>query len=156
MKFYNIIVIFVFLSACGGTPPAPLLSSHMSADNVKFGKLLNETRRLNGVAPVTFDGRLAVAAQNHANDMYENNFYSHIGSGWSDVGSRVLATGYDGRYVGENIYKSPQSEQAAMIGWTNSKGHHKNNINPNFEHFALARAGSGVNTYWVLVLGAEK
>jgi uncharacterized protein YkwD len=42
-----------------------------------------------------------------------------------------------------------------MTDWTNSPGHHANNINPAFEDFGLGVTGTGGNRTWVLVLGAE-
>lgn len=176
---YTVCVLAILaLTACGGsggsgfsdttavssgsfndfaTPSASEMMSnttHMSS-NTSFDGMLNGVRADNGAAPVSYDARLGAAAQGHANDMLANNFFSHTGSNGSSVGDRATAAGYNWRTIGENIARGYADEAGALDGWVNSPGHQENNVNPNFEDFALARAGSGSNQYWVLVLGAE-
>ncbi len=117
-----------------------------------FDQMLNGVRAVNGAEPLSFDNRLARAAQVHANDMLRNDFFSHTGSDNSEVGDRVTEQGYTWSRVGENIARGHQSEAAVMRGWTNSPGHHRNNINPNYQDFGLGKAGSGSSLHWVLVL----
>ena len=136
-------------------PTTPTVATP-AADNTTFGALLNNVRMANGAGTVAFDGRLATAAQRHADDMRDNAFFDHTGSDGTTVGDRVTAAGYTWATVGENIAVVQQSETEVMTDWTNSPGHHANNINPAFEDFALARAGTGANLYWVLVLGREQ
>lgn len=179
MKQFTPILALLALSACGGattgggasvlptstTPPpttapstggstAPTTSG--GADNASFATLLNDVRLVNGASNVAFDARLANAAQGHADDMLANDYFSHTGLNGSSAGDRITAAGYNWRTYGENIARGQQSEEAVMTAWTNSSGHHANNINPNFEDFALAKAGSGSDTYWVLVLASEQ
>jgi len=56
---------------------------------------------------------------------------------------------------GENIAAGYQTEAGVMDGWTNSEGHHANNINPIFTEFGLGLATGGGDTRWVLMLGAQ-
>lgn len=178
MKWFISIVALSALSACGGastgggasglpassTAPPPTSpstgptapSTGGGANNASFATLLNDVRLTNGAGNVTFDARLANAAQGHADDMRTNNYFSHTGLNGSSPGDRITAAGYKWRTYGENIARGQQSEQEVLTAWTNSPGHHANNINPNFEDFALAKAGSGSNTYWVLVLASEQ
>lgn len=154
------------MAACSsGTAPSTTTNSPVtstssstptSADNTTFGNLLNNVRAQNGAQNVTFDSRLAQAAQVHADDMNNNGFFSHTGSDGSTVGVRATRAGYNWRSIGENIARGQRSESEAMRDWTNSPGHHANNINPSFNDFALAKAGTGANTHWVLVLGSEQ
>ncbi len=149
-------------SSGGGNSFATPSASEMMSDtahvnsNSSFTSMLNGVRSDNGAAAVTYDARLGAAAQGHANDMLANGFFSHTGSNGSSVGDRVTAQGYTWRTVGENIARGYQSEASVLDGWVNSPGHQANNVNPNFEDFALARAGSGSSLYWVLVLAAEQ
>lgn len=165
MKFLVPLFGLAVLAACTGaaptatqsTTPTPAVqpTTPTSADNTAFRSLLNNVRTANGAADVAFDARLAAAAQAHADDMTANGFFSHTGSNGSSVGDRATAAGYTWRNIGENIAQGQQSEAEAMTSWTNSPGHHANNINPNFEDFGLAKSGSGANTNWVLVLGRD-
>lgn len=171
MRFVIALTALASLCACGGldvattpfTPAAPAptptpitqVNAPNSADNAAFGTLLNAVRSTNGAAAATFDARLAAAAQSHADDMAANNFFDHTGSNGSSVGDRARAAGYNWNKIGENIALGQQSEAEAMDSWTNSPGHHANNIDPEFEDFGLAKAGTGSDTNWVLVLGRD-
>lgn len=167
MKRYGFSALALCLiAACGsggaGSSGGSTTTSSMNSPaipsvptNTSFEGMLNGVRAANGAGPVTFDARLGAAAQVHANDMLSNNFFDHQGSDGSNVGQRVRRQNYNYRAVAENIAKGYQTEESVMNGWTNSPGHHRNNINPVYEDFGLARAGSGSNRYWVLVLGSE-
>ncbi len=135
----------------GSSPP-----SGGGANTASFGSLLNDVRLSNSAGPVAFDARLANAAQGHANDMQANNYFSHTGRNGSSAGDRISDAGYRWRTYGENIARGQRTEEEVLDAWTNSPGHHANNINPNFEDFGLAKAGSGNGTYWVLLLAAEQ
>lgn len=166
MKHFISILAICLLTACMGggsgsetsvstltateTESRPSLPSLPS--NNTFGGLLNNTRAANGAGAVAFDARLGQAAQSHADDMLRQNYLSHDGKNGSTVGTRVRAAGYNWTAVAENIAQGQQTEESVMQSWTNSSGHHRNNINPTYEHFGLGKAGSGGDKRWVLVL----
>lgn len=173
MKHISAILLISTLAACGGggggsvtspstpgtpgtpgTPATPTVPS--SVDNVTFSGLLNNVRANNGASPVAFDARLASAAQGHADDMLAQNYFSHTGLNGSSPGDRITAAGYNWRTYGENIARGQSSETEVLQDWTNSPGHHANDINPSFEDYGLAKAGTGSDARWVLVLGAER
>lgn len=135
-------------SSGGTTAPA-------TVNNLSFAGMLNNVRAQNGAGNVTHDSRLTAAAQGHADDMLAHNYLSHTGRNGSTPGDRMTAAGYRWRTYGENIAQGQRSETEVLDAWTNSPGHHANNVNPNFEDFGLAKAGSGGQTRWVLLLGAE-
>jgi uncharacterized protein YkwD len=118
--------------------------------------LLNGARAGSGADSVSYDARLGQAAQGHANDMLANGYFSHTGLNGSSPGDRIQATGYKARAWGENIAKGQRSEAAVFEAWQNSPGHRANNLNPNFEDFALAKAGTGSQLHWVLVFASER
>ncbi|TAG15131.1 MAG: CAP domain-containing protein [Rhodobacterales bacterium] len=164
MRVFLAIAALAFLPACGGgatgsssgggpilLPPPP-----STAENNTFAGLLNTVRVNNGAGTVAYDSRLGVAAQSHANDMVANDFLDHTGSNGSTIRTRAEAAGYTGwTRLGENIAQGQQSQQAVLTAWTNSPGHHANNINPLFDDFGLAKAGSGSDLRWVLMLGSQ-
>lgn len=170
MKYLLVLPAIGLLAACagGGTAPSPSLSGELTAtpartgatagpaDNDAFGSLLNDARVDAGAGTVAFDNRLANAAQVHADDMLDNDFLSHTGSDGSSVGDRARAANYDWRTIGENIGQGHANERAIFQGWTDSPSHNANNLDARFEDFGLAKAGTGADVRWVLVLGAEK
>lgn len=179
MRYAISVAIIATLSACGGTTStdpvvenlvstnrtvaSPLLTEPVvptapvgGVGDISFGSLLNEVRAANGAGPVSYDGRLNQAAQAHAEDMLENDYFDHVGLNGSTVGTRVQATGYSFSRVGENIASGYRSEETVLNGWVNSPGHQRNNVDPNFEDFGLGYVRDGNDTRWVLVLGKEQ
>ena len=166
------IAAICLVAACGGAggsmsgpevpsaaPPAtsgtPAIATSDSPSST-FAGMLNGVRANNGAGSVSYDARLGAAARRHANDMAANNFFSHTGSDGSSGGDRITDAGYNWRTWGENIARGQPSESAVLDAWVNSPGHQRNNVNPRFEDFALAKANSNRGPYWVLVLATEQ
>ncbi len=126
-------------------------------NDASFATLINAVRADAGSPALAYNAQLDAAAQAHSNDMFANGVLTHTGStaATATVGQRATAAGYVWTAIGENIAKGQQNENVAMNGWVNSAPHQANNINPVFKDFGLARTGSGANTYWTLVLGAQ-
>ncbi len=110
---------------------------------------VNAFRVANGQPALAADGRLARAAQAHANDMLAKNYFSHTGQDGSSAGDRVKRQGYGFCFVAENIAQGQKGALLALTGWQKSEGHRKNLLNKNAIHFGMAQAGD----YWVMVLG---
>lgn len=132
------------------------VSGPTASESTSFASLLNNVRLDNGAGTISYDARLAAAAQIHSNDQFNMGVMTHTGSDGSSVGDRVSDQGYNFSIVGENVARGYQTEESVMTGWTNSPDHHDNNIDPRFEDFGIAKAGSGSQTYWTLVLAAER
>ena len=167
MKQFFPILAICTLSACMGggterlaTAGAPLPTATPAPTSspapTTFADMLNAVRADNGSAPVVYDARLGRAAQLHADDMLAMGRMTHTGSDGSSAGQRITRQGYNWRTWGENVARGYQTEESVLQGWVNSPGHQANNINPNFEDFGLAKAGSGSQLYWALVFAAER
>jgi len=170
MMFRAIPVLAILtLSACGGGGGGDigaglsLTTQAISAlpgraetgEDVTFAALLNDVRITNGVDVVTYDPKLGLAAQYHADDMLANNYFDHYSQDGSSPGDRITAAGYNWKTYAENIAMGQTSQAEVMTAWTNSPGHNANNISPSFEDFGLGKAGSGSGTRWVLVLATD-
>ena len=59
--------------------------------------LTNTARIAAGCSPLTLNAKLIAAAQGHALDMLQNDFFAHVGSDGATVGTNV---GIDGAIVG--------------------------------------------------------
>lgn len=137
--------------------PTPVAAPPTSGNpEASFQTMLNRVRLDNGADGVTYNARLDRAAQDHADDMLDNGYFSHTGRNGSSAGDRITAAGYQWRTYGENIASGHRSEESVLDGWVNSPGHQRNNINPNFEEFGLGYASGGGQTRWVLVLATER
>lgn len=114
--------------------------------------LVNQARAAQGLGAVTLNAQLTQAATTHANDMNQNNFFSHTGSDGSNIGTRVTRTGYSWSTAGENIARGQTSPQNVMNDWMNSSGHRANILNSNFTEMGLAHVG----LYWVQVFARPR
>lgn len=142
------------------TPPHVLTSSEASAFS---SAVLNEVNALRSqgcrcgntfmpaVNALVINEKLTVAADRHAYDMQQNDFFDHTGSDGSKSADRASDADYLWRTVGENIALHPGDLYDVVEGWKNSPGHCKNMMNPDFVDMGIACRG----TYWVQVFGAE-
>jgi len=107
-------------------------------------------------SPVTWNEKLQKAAKKHADDMADNNFFSHTGLNGSSAGGRVAAQDYNWITVGENIFGGVQTSRDAVEGWLDSPGHCANMMNADFKEMGVACVHNGsttYGTYWVQVFG---
>ena len=135
---------------------------------IKFDKdemlrLVNEARmekrrcggkRHQATHPLEWNEKLAAAAQKHADDMGDNDFFDHTGSDGSTIVIRVEREDYLWRAVGENVAMGPRSVAVAVKGWLDSPGHCSNMMNPDFTE--LGAALSKDRKYWVQVFAAPR
>ena len=59
--------------------------------------------------PLAMNAKLTTAARSHSQDMFDNVFQEHVGSGGSTLGSRLGLAGYTGGGAGENIFATAKS-----------------------------------------------
>jgi uncharacterized protein YkwD len=91
---------------------------------------INEARRLNGLASLTYSYELSVAAQSHTNDMAINGFTGHEGSDGSSPPWRVGTAGYPGGYAGEATAWGMQRAIEPVQYWLSSPLHRDILLNP--------------------------
>ncbi|MBS1304325.1 CAP domain-containing protein [Loktanella sp. SALINAS62] len=176
MKYLLNLVVVAALTACGSGDGAqvksdvsvsPAVAASLNGDrplshpetaprDANFGKLLNNYRLASGAGAVRFDSRLNAAAQKHAQDMVDRDYFSHTGRDGRTVGARVRAEGYDYRFVGEALAARQQSDGQVIRDWQNSRSHDAVLIDRRAKDFGLGVAGAGRGTKWALVVGAEK
>lgn len=82
--------------------------------------------------PLRLDSRLSQAADAHAEDMIERNYFAHLSPLGTTPAQRVAATGYHYRLVGENIASGPETPGEAVEGWLASPEHCENIMDPRF------------------------
>lgn len=88
-------------------------------------RLVNQARDDAGCDPVTLDSRLTRAAQLHAEDMEQNNYFSHS----SQDGRTFVDRGQDQGYPSpsaENIARGQTTAQQVFDDWMDSHGHRDN------------------------------
>lgn len=141
---------FQFTGDILSTPPV------VSTEDTNFASLLNNLRVDTGVGTVSHDARLDAAAQKHAQDMVDNDYFSHQSQDGRQPWDRVAAEGYDWAVIGENINSVQQTDEQTIASWQTSPSHDALMKRDDVEDFALGVAGVGSDTKWVLLMGREK
>jgi uncharacterized protein YkwD len=126
-----LITTVLTLAACAA-PPAP---PQMGADGrplariyrigpgetseIRFRMLdsVNSLRAAAGARPLILDEKLTAAAATHARDMSVQERPWHFGSDGSSPLDRVRRVGYRGRFVGETISETYETELETLAAW---------------------------------------
>ena len=156
-------LVFAALFILAGTLVSAQSSekSTVEFDQQEMLELVNNARmekrrcggtRHNPVSPLKWDDKLARAAQKHADDMADNEFFDHTGSDQSSVVDRIERERYFWRTVGENVAMGPRTVGEAVQGWLDSPGHCSNIMNGEFTEMGAALSHDG--KYWVQVFAA--
>jgi len=122
------------LSACAGPSNRPLGPDGLPLPTaytiapgaeaaVKFRMLdsVNALRQAASLAPVALDPQLNAAAATHARDMSIQNRPWLFGADGSSPVLRAQRAGFQGRFLGENISESYESEIATLTAWMNDE-----------------------------------
>lgn len=117
---------------------------------------VNGERADAGCGALEGDAALDTAARLHAEDMAEQNYFSHTSLDGRSPTDRAADQGYSGG-VGENIAAGYPDVAAVMEGWMNSEGHRANILNCDYDVIGIGVAdgveGSTYSKYWVQDFG---
>jgi Cysteine-rich secretory protein family/TerD domain len=119
--------------------------------------LTNAERARHGLRPLTFDARLAQAAQAHSADMVRRGFFAHENPDGRQVWDRAVAAGYAYRKVAENIAAGQPTAREVVLGWMNSPGHRANILDGELAQIGVGCAqGGSYGIYWTQVFGTPR
>lgn len=114
-----------------------------------FGVLLNQERAKAGRSQLKQSDALNKAAQLHAEDMVNQDYFSHKGKNGSSAKKRIKKQWRKTCMWAENIAYGPGSASGVMKMWMKSSGHKKNNLSKLPTHFGVGFDGR--KNIWVLV-----
>jgi uncharacterized protein YkwD len=115
---------------------------------------VNALRKAAGASPLEFDAKLNAAAATHSRDMSIQNRPWHFGSDGSSPIQRVKRVGYEGRFLGENISETYESELQTLEAWLAQEDTRAVIMNADAQElgFAWFQEASG-KIWWTLVTG---
>lgn len=93
--------------------------------------LINEYRKENGLEDLTIDEKLQEAAKIKAEDLVENNYFSHTSPTLGTPFELMKSQGIRYKIAGENLAGNISS-QKAVEAWINSKDHRENILEKKF------------------------
>lgn len=157
---YGITLVLGLFGATGAfracAPPPPAVSAPISV-STECTALVNGHRAAAGLAPVTVDNRIKVAAEAHSTDQAQRNKMTHTGAGGTSAGQRLNTLGYSWSTWAENVAAGQPNCTSVVNAWMNSSGHRKNILNPSMQHIGVGavKATNGT-TYWTMDLAAPR
>ncbi len=116
-------------------------------------KLVNQERETQGLNWLTLSQDLTDGAAIRAIESEQK--YEHVRPDGSAIYT-VLKSG--NTYVGENLYASPTTPEAAMEGWMNSTGHRANILNSTYKRIGVGyfyKSNSDWKHYWAQMFSGE-
>ena len=103
-------------------PPTATPNPALDSAIVLFDRT-NALRAQNGLPPYKLNDKLNASAQRHSQDMAGTGKIDHAGSDGSTARRRILDTGYEAQFTGENIYGGMVTVDDAWDYWVNDPPH---------------------------------
>lgn len=132
------------------TTEASTETTTISQDSLNYStqvlNLVNKHRRENGLKELTLNSNLSNVAQIKAEDMKNNNYFSHTSPTYGSPFDMMKQFGISYKTAGENIAKGQKTPEAVVNAWMNSEGHRANILNANYTQMGLGYTNGTV--YW--------
>lgn len=113
----------------------------LTVDELETFKLINEQRTAAGLSALQIDNELQNVARIKANDMVDNNYFSHTSPTYGSPFDMIKNFGISYKTAGENIAGN-SSNSKAVDAWMNSEGHKANILNKSYNYTGLAVVNS--------------
>ncbi|GAA0621811.1 CAP domain-containing protein [Kribbella sandramycini] len=117
----------------------------------------NAERARVGCPALNRHGALDNAAQGHAADMANRNYFSHTSQDGRSPFDRMRQAGYPSNSgMAENIAAGYSTPAQVVAGWMNSSGHRANILNCSYRSIGVGyayRSGTAYGHYWVQNFG---
>ena len=104
----------------------------------KLYQLTNQQREKNGLPDLSYNSKLAVAAQKKAEDMFAKNYWAHYSPTGATPWNFILNAGYQYEFAGENLAKNFLFSQGVVDAWMNSPTHRDNVLKKDYTEVGYA------------------
>ena len=111
-------------------------NQNLTADELETFNLINQQRISNGLQALKIDWEVQRVARIKAQDMVNNNYFSHSSPTYGSPFDMLKSFGISYRAAGENIAGN-SNNSAAVTAWMNSPGHRANILNSSFNYTGL-------------------
>jgi uncharacterized protein YkwD len=136
-----VIIVLVLTSGFGSVSASSVSGSDKSL------LLVNELRKSKKLAPLTWNDKLAKAAQDKAVDMDRVDYFDHQSPEGRNAWDFVASEGYSYKKAGENLAINFSSVDDAMIAWEKSPSHLENMLSPTYTEFGYAKLKVNIEGY---------
>ncbi len=123
-------------SSSGNTSSGTTTTSQLTQDEQEVFDLINAKRVANGLPTLKIDDELQNVARIKAQDMVDNNYFSHTSRIYGSPFDMIKNFGISYKTAGENIAGN-SSNSGAVNAWMNSSGHRANILNNTFNYTGI-------------------
>ena len=118
-------------------------ATDISAD--KLYQLVNEQRQKNNLSSLVLSSSLSLAAQKKAENMFQENYWSHYSPDGKTPWDFILGAGYKYEYAGENLAKNFLFSNGVVDAWMNSTTHRDNLLKKEYTEVGYAIVNGTLN-----------
>ena len=123
-------------------PPLRVIKETVLSKELKSEKIIeatNTARIENNLIALKVDEMLNQASQNKVEDMFEKQYFEHIGPDGRNVINWANDSGYEYISIGENLALGNfEDEEDLLRAWLESPGHRENILNTGFTEIGVA------------------
>lgn len=116
-------------------------NSGATAEEIELLKLINVERKKNGLTELKFDAELQRVARIKAQDLVDNNYFSHNSPTYGSPFEMIKSFGITYKAAGENIAGN-STLQGAVTAWMNSEGHKANILSNAYNYTGIGVVSS--------------
>ncbi|MCA0252368.1 MAG: CAP domain-containing protein [Actinobacteria bacterium] len=100
--------------------------------------------------PLKWNAKLALAAERHSTDMSKRDYFNHTSKSGKSPGSRIKATGYKYKAMGETLAAGYSTPKAVVKAWLKSPGHCKILMSKSFTQVGVGHyLGGGTYRHYI-------
>jgi uncharacterized protein YkwD len=115
---------------------------------------VNSLREAAEARPLVLDDKLTAAAATHSRDMSVQERPWHFGSDGSSPLDRVKRVGYDGKFIGETISETYETELETLAAWMEDDNTRRIILSPEARRMGFAwHQDPGGKIWWTMTLG---
>lgn len=129
LKLISFLLGLLVLAGCESTDSSTdgqriywIKQSDSAAVQFRMLDSVNALRSAAGLSPVALSAELNAAAATHARDMSLQNRPWHFGSDGTSPIDRAVRAGHPGRFIGEAISETYETETETLAAWMTEEG----------------------------------
>ncbi len=143
--FALIVKSIVIITAIALPITAWLTPDILQEQSRKIVMLTNEIRDNLNLNKLDNSDVLGKAAYKKAEDMFNKQYFSHTGPDDRGLADWLKENGYDYKIAGENLAMGFASAEDVVNGWTRSRTHYANIIDPEYKEIGVAMLSGTYN-----------
>ena len=135
-KYVKLIYPNIISGSAGSSSGNNNTTSELTSDEKEVFDLINNQRISNGLPALKIDDELQNVARIKAQDMVNNNYFSHTSPTYGSPFDMMKKFGIKYKTAGENIAGN-STNSGAVTAWMESPGHKANILNDSFNYTGI-------------------